>query len=190
MGAPNSPIFLNWPSWPNRRHFGDRLPIPALKPYLLFAQFGALSIGVFCLSLNMKIAFVGKGGSGKTTISALFIRYVASRGLPVIAIDADINQHLPEALGVAEKREPSGGRLDRLTPSSNRLSEGLQISIAISQRHVVEFPKVSIEFAGDLFFDSKVAAHRHLYSNPLSRSGRNQTGRQYKKCNVFHWVFH
>lgn len=47
----------------------------------------------------MKIAFVGKGGSGKTTISALFTRYLSSRNLPVIAIDADINQHLGSALG-------------------------------------------------------------------------------------------
>lgn len=48
----------------------------------------------------MKAAFVGKGGSGKTTISALFTRYIASKGFPVIAIDADINQHLLEALGI------------------------------------------------------------------------------------------
>jgi CO dehydrogenase maturation factor len=50
----------------------------------------------------MKIAFVGKGGSGKTTISALFSRYVASKRLPTLAIDADINQHLVEALGVPD----------------------------------------------------------------------------------------
>lgn len=55
----------------------------------------------------MKIAFVGKGGSGKTTISALFTRYVASIGSPVIAIDADINQHLSEALGIPDKQARS-----------------------------------------------------------------------------------
>ncbi|RCV52166.1 ATP-binding protein [Marinitenerispora sediminis] len=48
----------------------------------------------------MKIAFVGKGGSGKTTLSALFSRYLAGLGLPVAAVDADINQHLGAALGV------------------------------------------------------------------------------------------
>ncbi|WP_069768497.1 ATP-binding protein [Streptomyces sp. LUP30] len=50
----------------------------------------------------MKIAFVGKGGSGKTTLSSLFIRHLAACGAPVIAVDADINQHLGPALGLDE----------------------------------------------------------------------------------------
>src|SRR5919206_300705 len=50
----------------------------------------------------MKIAFVGKGGSGKTTLSALFIRHLAATGAPVLAVDADINQHLGAALGLDE----------------------------------------------------------------------------------------
>ncbi|MDA8371762.1 MAG: zeta toxin family protein [Nocardiopsaceae bacterium] len=52
----------------------------------------------------VKIAFAGKGGSGKTTLSALFTRYLAASGLPVVAIDADINQNLGTALGVAPDR--------------------------------------------------------------------------------------
>ncbi len=47
----------------------------------------------------MRIAFVGKGGSGKTTTAALFSRYLAASGAPVVAVDADINQHLAPALG-------------------------------------------------------------------------------------------
>jgi CO dehydrogenase maturation factor len=52
----------------------------------------------------VKIAFVGKGGSGKTTLSSLYIRYLAGRELPVVAIDADINQHLGVALGLDERQ--------------------------------------------------------------------------------------
>ncbi|MBQ1049075.1 ATP-binding protein [Micromonospora sp. C51] len=47
----------------------------------------------------MKIAFVGKGGSGKTTLAALHARHLTAEGRPVLAIDADINQHLAAALG-------------------------------------------------------------------------------------------
>ena len=46
----------------------------------------------------MRVAFAGKGGSGKTTLSSMFVRHLAAQGLPVVAIDADINQHLGEAL--------------------------------------------------------------------------------------------
>lgn len=47
----------------------------------------------------MRIAFVGKGGSGKTTTAAVFSRYLGASGRRVVAIDADINQHLAQALG-------------------------------------------------------------------------------------------
>ena len=61
----------------------------------------------------MRIAFVGKGGSGKTTTAAVFSRYLAAQGRPVVAIDADINQHLAVALGhdgpaaAAARRRPA-----------------------------------------------------------------------------------
>ncbi|MEV3967792.1 ATP-binding protein [Streptomyces sp. NPDC050698] len=57
----------------------------------------------------MRVAFVGKGGSGKTTLSALFSRHLARSGAPVLAIDGDINQHLAEALGGAEVSAPPLG---------------------------------------------------------------------------------
>ncbi|NMO89233.1 ATP-binding protein [Actinomycetospora sp. TBRC 11914] len=47
----------------------------------------------------MKIAFVGKGGSGKTTLASLFALRAAGTGAPVLALDADINQDLAVALG-------------------------------------------------------------------------------------------
>jgi len=66
----------------------------------------------------MKVAFVGKGGSGKTTLSALFCRYLAALQFPVIAFDADINQHLAEALGLMEGDAalipPLGSEIERI----------------------------------------------------------------------------
>ncbi|MDR7278309.1 ATP-binding protein [Catenuloplanes atrovinosus] len=50
----------------------------------------------------MKVAFVGKGGSGKTTLAGLFARHLAAGGAPVLALDADINQHLAAALGATD----------------------------------------------------------------------------------------
>ena len=59
----------------------------------------------------MRVAFAGKGGSGKTTLTLLFVRYLAGEGLPVLAVDADINQHLGEALGAGTPPPALGTRL-------------------------------------------------------------------------------
>lgn len=49
----------------------------------------------------MKIAVSGKGGTGKTTIAALVLRYLLRKNLkPVLAVDADPNANLGDALGV------------------------------------------------------------------------------------------
>jgi CO dehydrogenase maturation factor len=47
------------------------------------------------------IAFVGKGGTGKTTLTALFLKRALSLGCkPTLAIDADPNSCLPDLLGL------------------------------------------------------------------------------------------
>jgi len=47
----------------------------------------------------MKLAITGKGGVGKTTVSALLARELAARGRQVVAIDADPDSNLAAALG-------------------------------------------------------------------------------------------
>ncbi len=47
------------------------------------------------------IAMAGKGGVGKTTISALLINYLLAKGqTPILAVDADANANLNELLGL------------------------------------------------------------------------------------------
>ncbi len=51
--------------------------------------------------MSFQIAMAGKGGTGKTTVAALAIRYLVEKGLkPVLAVDADANSNLNEMLGV------------------------------------------------------------------------------------------
>lgn len=53
----------------------------------------------------MKLAVSGKGGVGKTTFSALLIRALADQGKKVLAIDADPDANLAQALGVDRSME-------------------------------------------------------------------------------------
>jgi CO dehydrogenase maturation factor len=55
---------------------------------------------------NMKLAITGKGGVGKTTLSALLAQVYADLGRDVLAVDADPSPCLAGALGFpTEKRE-------------------------------------------------------------------------------------
>jgi CO dehydrogenase maturation factor len=63
----------------------------------------------------MRIAFLGKGGAGKTTTSAGFIQYLAKRNPFVMAIDADLNAHLQSAMSLTGKVEQLGLHFEEVT---------------------------------------------------------------------------
>ncbi|MFC1874750.1 AAA family ATPase [Chloroflexota bacterium] len=51
--------------------------------------------------MTISIAVAGKGGSGKTSIASIIIRYMKKNGMvPVLAVDADGNANLGESLGL------------------------------------------------------------------------------------------
>ena len=51
--------------------------------------------------MGYRIAVGGKGGVGKTTLAALFVRgLLKQKKTPILAVDADPNTNLPEALGL------------------------------------------------------------------------------------------
>ena len=60
----------------------------------------------------MKIAVTGKGGVGKTTLSAVLARLYADEGKNVLCADVDPDANLGMALGFSEEE------LERITPIS------------------------------------------------------------------------
>ncbi len=71
------------------------------------------------------IALSGKGGTGKTTVSSLLVRSFIDLGeTPVLAVDADPNANLHEALGVTVKETLGSMREEAFTraipPGMNR----------------------------------------------------------------------
>ena len=52
----------------------------------------------------MKLAVVGKGGAGKTTVAGTVARAIGRAGHAVVALDADVNPMLGISLGVGPER--------------------------------------------------------------------------------------
>lgn len=71
------------------------------------------------------IALAGKGGTGKTTITALIVRILKEKKLgSVLAIDADPNSNLGEVLGV-EVSDTIGAILDKIATEPDKIPSGM-----------------------------------------------------------------
>jgi CO dehydrogenase maturation factor len=76
--------------------------------------------------MTKTIAIAGKGGTGKTTVAALLIKFLSQKGL-VLAVDADPSTNLSQALGLPLDDSKTVGRIrekmaedvskDRLSPT-------------------------------------------------------------------------
>lgn len=72
-----------------------------------------------------QIAVAGKGGTGKTTFCALLIRYLLEKGQkPILAVDADANANLNEALGLPVESETVSELISR-TKEPKGIPEGM-----------------------------------------------------------------
>jgi CO dehydrogenase maturation factor len=61
--------------------------------------------------MQYTIALAGKGGTGKTTMAGLLIKYlVKNEKIPVLAVDADSNANLNEVLGLEVKETLGNAR--------------------------------------------------------------------------------
>lgn len=68
----------------------------------------------------MKLAVMGKGGSGKTTTAAVVARRLARDGFDVVALDCDTNPNLGISLGVGDDET------ERLAAMRQALDEGAE----------------------------------------------------------------
>jgi CO dehydrogenase maturation factor len=93
--------------------------------------------------VGLSIAVAGKGGVGKTTLSALLVRALVESGVrPVLAVDADPNSSLGEALGLAVERTLADIREKGSSPEGSPAS-GMGRARAVEDeiaRAVVEGP--------------------------------------------------
>jgi len=75
--------------------------------------------------MSYVIAIAGKGGTGKTTISALLVRLLKEKNCgPVLAVDADPNSNLAEALGV-KTGDTIGDILDSVAAYPEKIPAGM-----------------------------------------------------------------
>lgn len=83
--------------------------------------------------MSHSISVAGKGGSGKTTIASLVIRYLMRNAPgPILAVDADANANLGESLGL-ELKETIGSILAKFQ------GEKLRIPAGITKQNYLEY---------------------------------------------------
>jgi len=75
--------------------------------------------------MSFNIAVAGKGGSGKTSVASLVIRYLKKNSSgPILAIDADPNANLGESLGL-EVKQTVGLVLDEFQKDKIKIPPGV-----------------------------------------------------------------
>ncbi len=128
--------------------------------------------------MSYLIAVSGKGGVGKTTISALIIGALIKRGCsPVLAVDADPNTCLDDALGVKVHKSIGTVREDAREIASKGLGAG------VSKQQLLEM-KIAESLVEAKDFDL-IAMGRsegpgcYCYANNVLKSAINQIAAEY-----------
>lgn len=87
----------------------------------------------------MKIATVGKGGSGKTTLAGTLARVLAKDGQKVLAIDGDPNPNLALTLGMARE---AADKINYIPPGIMKTQEDSEgnrsLQMTLSERELIK----------------------------------------------------
>lgn len=122
------------------------------------------------------IAVAGKGGTGKTTFTALMIRYLKERQKgSILAIDADPNSNLNEALGL--EANLTIAELIEQTKNPNSIPPGMPKDIFIEyklQQSLVETKEIDM-----LVMGNPQGPGCYCYPNDLLRKYMDNLGKGY-----------
>ncbi len=84
--------------------------------------------------MGFAVALGGKGGTGKTTIAGLLIRYMLNHGMkPLLAIDADSNSNLNDVLGVPLEQSLSEAREEMKTSVPAGMTKDVFMEMKLEQ---------------------------------------------------------
>ncbi|NNF98798.1 MAG: AAA family ATPase [Desulfobacteraceae bacterium] len=82
--------------------------------------------------MAFSIALAGKGGTGKTTVAGMLVKYLVKKGkTPVLAVDADSNANLNEVLGL-EVTETLGNAREEM--KKGKVPSGMTKDVFMSMR--------------------------------------------------------
>ncbi|MHC1595558.1 MAG: ATP-binding protein [Candidatus Syntropharchaeales archaeon] len=79
------------------------------------------------------IAITGKGGTGKTVVSTLFVRFLSEQDVP-LAIDADPASSLPAALGIEVNRTIGDLREEIAQPSAIPFDQSMPTDMMLERK--------------------------------------------------------
>lgn len=80
------------------------------------------------------IGLAGKGGTGKTTISALLVKYLVEKGkTPVLAVDADANANFNDVLGLTVEETLGDAREEMKTGVATGMTKDVFMEMKLEQ---------------------------------------------------------
>lgn len=84
--------------------------------------------------MTYSIALAGKGGTGKTTMAGMLVKYLVEKGrTPVLAVDADANANLNEVLGLTVGETLGDAREQMKTGVSSGMTKDIFMEMKLQQ---------------------------------------------------------
>ena len=119
--------------------------------------------------MGFAVALGGKGGTGKTTIAGLLVRYMLNRGMtPLLAIDADPNSNLNEVLGVRLEQTLSDAREEMKTSVPVGMTKDIFMEMKLEQA-IVETERFDLVAMGRPEGPGCYCAANNLLSSLIER---------------------